>query len=30
MAVEQSRRDFIGMAFGGVAAVGGVIALGSM
>ncbi|MDD4506443.1 MAG: Rieske 2Fe-2S domain-containing protein [Sulfurospirillaceae bacterium] len=30
MAVEQSRRDFIGMAFGGVAAVGGVIALGAM
>ena len=30
MAVEQSRRDFIGMAFGGVAAVGGVISLGAM
>lgn len=30
MAVEQSRRDFIGMAFGGVAAVGGVLALGAM
>jgi len=30
MAVEQSRRDFIGMAFGGFAAAGGVIALGAM
>lgn len=30
MAVEQSRRDFLGMAFGGVAAVGGVFALGAM
>ncbi|MBP9613692.1 MAG: twin-arginine translocation signal domain-containing protein, partial [Sulfurospirillum sp.] len=30
MAVEKSRRDFIGMAFGGFAAVGGVVALGAM
>ena len=30
MAVEQSRRDFLGMAFGGVAAVGGVLTLGAM
>lgn len=30
MAVEKSRRDFLGMAFGGFAAVGGVIALGAM
>ncbi|MCK9256498.1 MAG: ubiquinol-cytochrome c reductase iron-sulfur subunit [Sulfurospirillaceae bacterium] len=30
MAVEQNRRDFLGMAFGGVAAVGGVFALGAM
>ncbi|AFL69205.1 ubiquinol-cytochrome c reductase iron-sulfur subunit [Sulfurospirillum barnesii] len=30
MAVEQNRRDFIGMALGGVTAVGGVIALGAM
>ncbi len=30
MAVEQGRRDFIGMAFGGVAAVGGVLSLGAM
>lgn len=30
MAVETSRRDFIGMAFGGFAAAGGVIALGAM
>ncbi|NLC27375.1 MAG: ubiquinol-cytochrome c reductase iron-sulfur subunit [Campylobacteraceae bacterium] len=30
MAVEQSRRDFIGMAFGGVAAVGGAFALVAM
>lgn len=30
MAVEQNRRDFLGMAFGGVAAVGGVLALGAM
>ncbi len=30
MAVEQNRRDFLGLAFGGVAAVGGVFALGAM
>ena len=30
MAVEKSRRDFIGMAFGAVSAVGGVMALGAM
>lgn len=30
MAVETSRRDFIGMAFGGFAAAGGVVALGAM
>ena len=30
MAVEQSRRDFLGMTFGGVATVGGIIALGAM
>ncbi|HIP43818.1 MAG TPA: ubiquinol-cytochrome c reductase iron-sulfur subunit [Sulfurospirillum arcachonense] len=30
MAVKQSRRDFLGMAFGGVAAVGGVLSLGAM
>lgn len=30
MAVEQSRRDFLGMAFGGVAAVGGILSLGAM
>lgn len=30
MAVEQNRRDFLGMAFGGVAAVGGVLALGAI
>lgn len=30
MATCQKRRDFIGMAFGGVAAVGGVFALGAM
>lgn len=30
MAVEQNRRDFLGMAFGGVAAVGGVLTLGAM
>ncbi|MBP9565861.1 MAG: twin-arginine translocation signal domain-containing protein, partial [Sulfurospirillum sp.] len=30
MAVEQNRRDFIGMALGGVTAVGGVMALGAM
>ncbi len=30
MAVEKSRRDFIGMALGAVSAVGGVMALGAM
>ena len=30
MAVKQSRRDFLGMAFGGFAAAGGVMALGAM
>ncbi|MBP9613121.1 MAG: twin-arginine translocation signal domain-containing protein, partial [Sulfurospirillum sp.] len=30
MATCQNRRDFIGMAFGGVAAVGGAFALGAM
>ncbi|MBL0687237.1 MAG: ubiquinol-cytochrome c reductase iron-sulfur subunit [Sulfurospirillum sp.] len=30
MTVKQSRRDFLGMAFSGVAAVGGVISLGAM
>jgi Rieske Fe-S protein len=30
MSQKQSRRDFLGMAFGGVAAVGGVFALGAM
>ncbi len=30
MAVEQNRRDFLGFAFGGVAAVGGAFALGAM
>lgn len=30
MAVEKSRRDFLGMAFGGVAAVGGAISLHAM
>ena len=30
MAVEQSRRDFIGMAFGGFAAAGGAVALVAM
>ena len=30
MAIEQSRRDFLGMAFGAVSAVGGVLALGAM
>ena len=30
MAVEEKRRDFLGMAFGAVAAVGGVFALGAM
>ena len=30
MATSQNRRDFIGMAFGGVAAVGGAFALGAM
>ncbi len=30
MAVEQNRRDFLGMALGGVAAVGGVLSLGAM
>lgn len=30
MAVEKNRRDFLGMAFGGVAAVGGIFALGAM
>lgn len=30
MAVEQSRRDFLGMAFGGFAAVGGILSLGAM
>jgi len=30
MSQKQSRRDFLGMAFGGVAVVGGVFALGAM
>ncbi len=30
MAVENQRRDFIGLMFGGVAAVGGLLALGGM
>jgi len=30
MAIEKSRRDFLGLAFGSVAAVGGVLALGAM
>ena len=30
MAVEKGRRDFIGIAFGGFAAVGGIISLGAM
>ncbi len=30
MAVEQNRRDFLGMALGGIAAVGGVLSLGAM
>lgn len=30
MAVKQSRRDFLGIAFGGFAAVGGVLSLGAM
>jgi len=30
MAVKQSRRDFLGIAFGGFAAAGGVMALGAM
>jgi len=30
MAVKQSRRDFLGMAFGGFAAAGGIISLGAM
>jgi len=30
MAIEKSRRDFLGIAFGSVAAVGGVLALGAM
>ncbi len=30
MAVEQNRRDFLGLAFGGVAAVGGAFALGAI
>ena len=30
MAIEQSRRDFLGMAFGAVSAVGGILALGAM
>ncbi len=30
MAVKQGRRDFLGMAFGGFAAAGGIISLGAM
>ncbi len=30
MAIEQSRRDFLGMAFGAVSAIGGIFALGAM
>ena len=30
MAIEKSRRDFLGLAFGSVAAVGGILALGAM
>jgi ubiquinol-cytochrome c reductase iron-sulfur subunit len=30
MAVKQNRRDFLGMAFGGVAAIGGILSLGAM
>ncbi len=30
MAIEKGRRDFLGLAFGSVAAVGGVLALGAM
>ena len=30
MAIEQGRRDFLGMAFGAVSAVGGILALGAM
>ena len=30
MAVKQKRRDFLGMAFGGFAAVGGILSLGAM
>ncbi len=30
MSIEKSRRDFLGLAFGSVAAIGGVLALGAM
>ncbi len=30
MAIEKSRRDFLGIAFGSMAAVGGILALGAM